>query len=176
MSKIIERNGIIAGYNGDITFTEKALAEVFDKASFEIYNDFGQINQDYLKYLANTFHFIPISLYEKDNSYHYLINYETLESLEKINNTLYIIINEAVDTDLARCKKYEKAYEKFKLKWLLDHGCTLAQLIKELDEIYDEDPLKPSECFNLFESDYGFGSEIYPSFDEWFNNDRTTDI
>lgn len=63
----------------------------------------------------------------------------------------------------------QKAYERFKLQWMLDHGYTLTDLVEELDRIRED--YDPDESFlSIFESwefDQGFGSEIWPCYDEW---------
>ena len=61
-----------------------------------------------------------------------------------------------------------KAYEEFRLQWLIDHGFTLADLIKELDVLQQEMPsLTVSALFEDWEYGYGFDSEIWPCFEEW---------
>ncbi len=63
----------------------------------------------------------------------------------------------------------QKKYERFKLEWMLAHGYTLADLVKELGEIQEDcEPGEPiGSIFDMWEHDVGFGSEIWPCFDEW---------
>lgn len=65
-------------------------------------------------------------------------------------------------------------YERFKLQWMVDHGYTLTDFVKILDEIAEESADNESvfEYYDAFESDIGFNGELYPSFYEWFNNER----
>lgn len=63
----------------------------------------------------------------------------------------------------------EKAYERFKLQWMLDHGHTLKELVQELERLREEsDPDMSLEAiFADWEFGYGFGSEIWPCFQEY---------
>ena len=60
-------------------------------------------------------------------------------------------------------------YEKFKLTWMLDHNFTLADLIHELDALrVESDPsLSMETIFADWEFGYGFGSQIWPCFEEF---------
>ena len=62
-----------------------------------------------------------------------------------------------------------KAYERFRLQWMLDHGRTLSELIGELQKLRDEgDPeMSLQALFRDWEFGYGFGSEIWPCFEEF---------
>lgn len=64
-----------------------------------------------------------------------------------------------------------KAYERFRLQWMLDHGRTLSELIGELQKLRDEgDPeMSLQALFRDWEFGYGFGSEIWPCFEEFLN-------
>lgn len=66
-------------------------------------------------------------------------------------------------------KASHKKYERFKLQWMLDHGYTLKDLLSELEELRQEsDPGTSLESiFDDWEFGYGFGSEIWPCFDEY---------
>lgn len=63
----------------------------------------------------------------------------------------------------------EKAYEKYKLQWLIDHGFTIENLICELEEarkeFHPETPL--TEVFSAWEDNSGFGSQIWACREEW---------
>lgn len=63
----------------------------------------------------------------------------------------------------------EKAYERFKLQWMLDHGHTLKELVQELERQREEsDPdMNLETIFADWEFGYGFGSEIWPCFQEY---------
>lgn len=65
-------------------------------------------------------------------------------------------------------------YEQFKLQWMLDHGYSLSDLMRSLQEFQCDDPEDSdristpiSELFDEWESDIGFRSEIWPCRDEW---------
>lgn len=68
----------------------------------------------------------------------------------------------------------ERAYELFKLWWMLKHGHTLADLMAELNELRYADPedsdrisTPETDIFLDWESDSGFGGEIWPCFEEF---------
>ena len=65
----------------------------------------------------------------------------------------------------------EKKYEQFKLKWMLEHGHTLKELIDELEELREEsDPDETlQDIFDEWEFGYGFGSEIWPCYEEYLD-------
>ena len=73
-------------------------------------------------------------------------------------------------------KSWEK-YEKFKLKWLIEHGFSLNDLITELSSFLSEQAEETSleEAFADWECYYGFNGEIYPCYQEWFDNDCSVD-
>ena len=60
-------------------------------------------------------------------------------------------------------------YERFKLMWMLDHNFTLADLIHGIDDLRAEsDPgLSLETLFADWEFGYGFGSQIWPCFEEF---------
>ena len=64
-----------------------------------------------------------------------------------------------------------KAYERFRLQWMLDHGRSLSELIDELQKLRDEGNPEMSlqDLFRDWEFGYGFGSEIWPSFEEFLD-------
>ena len=63
----------------------------------------------------------------------------------------------------------EKKYEQFKLKWMLEHGHTLKELIDELEELREESDTDETlqDIFDEWEFGYGFGSEIWPCYEEY---------
>jgi hypothetical protein len=63
------------------------------------------------------------------------------------------------------------AYEKYKLDWMLRHGYTLTQLINELAYYMEEANDDLETVFDVWEFDYGFGSEIWVCFDEFIVNE-----
>lgn len=65
----------------------------------------------------------------------------------------------------------EKKYEQFKLKWMLEHGHTLKELIDKLEELREEsDPDETlQDIFDEWEFGYGFGSEIWPCYEEYLD-------
>lgn len=64
------------------------------------------------------------------------------------------------------------AYEKYKLKWMLDHGYDLSNLLGELEEMHCEYPDQtPCELFDNWVADVGFSSEIWACYDEFMENE-----
>ena len=63
------------------------------------------------------------------------------------------------------------AYEKYKLDWMLRHGYTLADLVRELSDYMEEANEDLVVVFDIWESDYGFRSEIWVCFDEFIDNE-----
>lgn len=63
------------------------------------------------------------------------------------------------------------AYEKYKLDWMLQHGYTLKDLVSELSGCMGEEDEDLITTFDIWESDYGFGSEIWACFDEFIDNE-----
>lgn len=64
------------------------------------------------------------------------------------------------------------AYEKYKLQWMMDHGYTLTDLIKELDICQEEcDDHTVSQLFDNWEFGYGFGSEIWVCYNEFMETE-----
>ena len=62
-------------------------------------------------------------------------------------------------------------YERFKLEWMLDHGYTLKNLIEELEKQREEcQDLTLDSIFRDWEFGFGFGSEIWPCFWEYFHS------
>lgn len=67
------------------------------------------------------------------------------------------------------------AYEQYKLKWLIDHGYTLTDLMDALDsyrECIDEiGPSTITQLFRKWEQDSGFNNEIYVCEKEFQENE-----
>lgn len=65
-------------------------------------------------------------------------------------------------------------YEAYKLRWMLEHGYSLNDLIQSLSELQYSDPEDSdqistpiSELFAQWERDIGFGSEVWACKSEW---------
>lgn len=70
-------------------------------------------------------------------------------------------------------------YEKFQLKWMIDHDHSLRELMEELQSLQYEDPEDSdrisspiTELFQEWEADRGFGSEIWPCEEEYEKGDK----
>ena len=73
-------------------------------------------------------------------------------------------------------EKYE--YERYKLYWMLAHGFTLIDLVRQLQLMINEDldgsdvPTSLQSLFEDWEYSIGFGGEIWPCFDEYITELR----
>lgn len=71
----------------------------------------------------------------------------------------------------------KKAYERFKLQWMLDHGFTLTDLMECMEVMLHEDALdglhtKLTRLFDRWEFGVGFvGGSVWPCYDEYLLND-----
>lgn len=67
----------------------------------------------------------------------------------------------------------QEAYEKYKLMWMLAHGYSLKDLIKELQDALDEsdEDLSLQSIFEDWEFGIGFGSEIWPCYNEFLETE-----
>lgn len=64
----------------------------------------------------------------------------------------------------------QKAYERFKLQWMIDHGYTLEDLMNAMEDLKREAPFVDLRMiFDHWQFDCGFGSEIWPCYDEWLD-------
>lgn len=63
------------------------------------------------------------------------------------------------------------AYERYQLDWMISHGHSLEELLNVLDGFWSDDEYPdnhcPSDYFTDFESDAGFGGELYVCYDEF---------
>lgn len=65
-------------------------------------------------------------------------------------------------------QKTSQDYCRYQLQWMLDHGYTLSDLMRELEVCRSENPgASISELFADWEQNSGFGSEIWACEDEW---------
>lgn len=73
------------------------------------------------------------------------------------------------DPVLERGRWAHRAYRRFQLIWMLDHGHTLHELIESLSD-FDAGRDEPTSITDLFDDwvlDSGFNDEIWPCFEEW---------
>lgn len=61
-----------------------------------------------------------------------------------------------------------KAYENYKLRWMINHGYSLTDLVKELQDCQDEwEDMTVTQLFECWEKEIGFHSEIWACESEW---------
>ena len=71
----------------------------------------------------------------------------------------------------------KQAYEICRLQWMMDHGFTIPDLIKNLESMIEEDANESGESTGLqslfqdWEFGIGFDSEIWPCYQEFLENE-----
>lgn len=64
------------------------------------------------------------------------------------------------------------AYERYKLDWMIQHKFTLNDLMHELDLMQEEeDATAVSSLYRDWEYGFGFGSEIWASYEEFMDSE-----
>lgn len=72
----------------------------------------------------------------------------------------------------------KNAYEKYKLRWMIDHGYTLADLMVAMQPIYENYEIINIDLYSLFidwESDAGFNGSIWACYEEFLQNEFLDD-
>lgn len=76
------------------------------------------------------------------------------------------------------CTKMVDLYEKYQTEWMLEHGITMSEFIRVLDNYRTEHQQKGAEFKSIedvldnFEADgNGFDGEIWACYDEWEENE-----
>lgn len=83
---------------------------------------------------------------------------------------------DVVAEDIAN-DRTKKAFERFKLQWMLDHGYTLTDLVECMEVMIHEDEqdglrTKLSELFERWEFGVGFADgSVWPCYDEYLQNE-----
>ena len=89
------------------------------------------------------------------------------------NNEEIIVFYLKNNTIITKEERDRKRYETFKLKWLIEHGYGLTDVLKEIDWYLQDSFYKISiwRASDLFE-EHGFkDGMIYPCFKEWIDNE-----
>lgn len=64
------------------------------------------------------------------------------------------------------------AYEKYQLDWMIAHGHSITELMKELELMRQEDPERGLlSLFEDWEYGYGFGGEVWACYDEFLETE-----
>lgn len=111
-------------------------------------------------------------MYAKEGNYPtYLVDWH--HNGYRMNESVMEIVNQA-KKDLEKYKEditerlWNKAYERYKLKWMLDHNHTLTDLLDALTEIQkDTETLSSNVAFEDFELDIGFRGELWVCKEEF---------
>lgn len=73
---------------------------------------------------------------------------------------------------MAKMSRRKRAYEAYKLDWMIRHGYALTDLVKEVSAYMreaEEDDVVFS--FNIWELEYGFNGEIWACYEEFCENE-----
>ena len=65
-------------------------------------------------------------------------------------------------------------YQKFQLQWMIDHNHSIDELIDELTRVqmdWAEENEPVQDIYDAWESDVGFGGELWPCEEEWKYNE-----
>lgn len=98
----------------------------------------------------------------------YRMNKSVLELVAQAKNDLKRFKQDMVD------EVFAKAYERYKLQWMLDHNHTLSELLDILQSCMDETG-DINNAFNTFECDTGFRSELWACEDEFLETEWEND-
>lgn len=64
------------------------------------------------------------------------------------------------------------AYEKYRLDWMIQHGCGLKDITLPLIEIEKDNPgLDIVGLIKIWEDDYGFNGELWVCYDEFIETE-----
>ena len=72
---------------------------------------------------------------------------------------------------MAKMSRRRRAYEAYKLDWMIQHGYTLTDLIKEVGIYMKECEENIRDSFDDWEFECGFGGEIWACYDEFCENE-----
>ena len=64
------------------------------------------------------------------------------------------------------------AYEKYRLDWMIAHGHSITELLRELELMRQEDPERSLlALFEDWEYGFGFGGEVWACYDEFMETE-----
>lgn len=64
------------------------------------------------------------------------------------------------------------AYEKYRLDWMIAHGHSITMLLRELENMRQEDPERNLlSLFDDWEYGFGFGGEVWACYDEFLETE-----
>lgn len=95
MEKIKEKDGVILGYYGDITFSTDAFVRLLTDAGYNVYDSMGRIDDEALFELAFRFNIVPVSLERKSGDYHFIITLANQAFLESEKCSLFSCVERA---------------------------------------------------------------------------------
>ena len=70
----------------------------------------------------------------------------------------------------------EKRYDRYQIQWMLNHKCTVTDLIDAIQLQMDEGAVTVGEAFDKFERDSGFDGEIWASREEFRDSEWKDEI
>lgn len=95
MGKIKEKDGVILGHYGDITFSTDAFVRLLTEAGYNVYDSMGRVDDEALFELAFRFAVIPVSLERNTSDYHFIITLANQGLIGSCNHPLYFYIEKA---------------------------------------------------------------------------------
>lgn len=72
---------------------------------------------------------------------------------------------------MAKMSRRKRAYEAYKLDWMIQHGYTLSDFIKEIGGYMEESEEDIVCSFDNWEFDCGFNGEIWACYEEFCENE-----
>lgn len=99
MSKIVEKNGIIVGMNGDIAVSENKFEDLLISSGFNIYDneDADMISTDKVLDYAKELGFMAFSLYEDTDDFHFLLKLTDYGKIENLDSKFYKNLEKVVE-------------------------------------------------------------------------------
>lgn len=60
-------------------------------------------------------------------------------------------------------------YEKYRLNWMIEHGRTLPELIRQLARLQDEceEITSVEQLWEMWKEEYGFDGSLWVCYEEW---------
>lgn len=93
-----------------------------------------------------------------------------LETVEKMKEQLIQLEEERLN------RLFCVLYDRYQIQWMLNHKCTVTDLIDAIQLQMDEGAVTVGEAFDKFERDSGFDGEIWASREEFRDSEWKDEI
>lgn len=99
----------------------------------------------------------------------YRSNERVLELIKQVKEDLQANVKNIMK------KVFERAYDRYKVKWMYDHGYSITELIDNLRFILNDGLKDINEAFKHFETSVSFGNvcKIWPDKKKFYRNEWT---